>query len=156
MKCIYKLMNKYTGYEEEHILPEEREGLANDMGSYFDSKIVGIRNEIESRQQAVDPSELTSLPQAQICSSSLCSFNQVSEEQLQIIISEVSNKTCALDPIPTNIVKKCSNELNPTIMTIVNTSLKEGLFPSTLKTSIVKPKIKDLKGDPEDFKTTGR
>ena len=120
MKHIYKLVKKFTGYEEKHMLPEDRNGLANEMGNYFDSKIVGIRNEIESRKYALDDLKVKSLPKPTVCSSSFSSFNEVSQEELQGIICEVTNKTCSLDPIPTNLVKKCSDQLHPIIMKVLN------------------------------------
>jgi len=144
-------VNKFTGYEEERILPENRDGLSDDMGQYFDSKIMGIRKEIESRQKLIDESKVASLPSALKCQKSLSTFEAVNKEELQIIMSEVTNKTCSLDPVPTNIIKKCFDELYPITLKIINDSLSTGLFPSTLKQSIVKPKIKDKNGDPEDF-----
>ena len=51
-------------------------------------------------------------------------------------------KTCRLDPVPSNLVKQCANELSPIIAKIINQSLTEGNFPSSYKHAMVKPLLK--------------
>ena len=42
-----------------------------------------------------------------------------------------------LDPVPTNVLKKLSNALSPTIFSIIYLFITTGTFPSTLKSSII-------------------
>ena len=49
------------------------------------------------------------------------------------------NKHCELDSIPTFFLKLCFDELDPTIINIINFSLFEGIFPSSFKQAIVHP-----------------
>lgn len=47
-----------------------------------------------------------------------------------------------LDPIPTSVLKQHVLELAPIIARIVSASLAAGEFPTSLKTSILRPKLK--------------
>ena len=51
-------------------------------------------------------------------------------------------KSCLLDPVPTNILKDCLDELLPILSTTINLSLESGFFPDTWKESIVTPLLK--------------
>ena len=81
-----------------------------------------------------------------------CEFSEFippSNKDAKDIITSFSNKTCALDPIPTHIVKDNINLLLPFISRIVRQSIATGVFPASLKTSLVRPKLKkpDLEPD---------
>ena len=52
-------------------------------------------------------------------------------------------KSCLLDPVPTNILKDCLDELLPILSTTINLSLESGFFPDTGKESIVTPLLKN-------------
>ena len=56
------------------------------------------------------------------------------------------------DPIPTDIFKKCLDVLGPVVLLIVNKSLKESIFPASLKIASIRPTIKDRNGDKENLK----
>ena len=51
-------------------------------------------------------------------------------------------KSCLLDPVPTNILKDCLDELLPILSTTINLSLESGFFPDIWKESIVTPLLK--------------
>ena len=82
----------------------------------------------------------------------LSSFKPVSEKEISKIIMEMSNSSCKLDPIPTSILKSVSNSLVPVITKIVNESMVSGIFPSELRTALVRPLIKKLSLDPNVLK----
>ena len=63
------------------------------------------------------------------------------EETKQLILSAPA-KTCALDPIPTSIIKSAVSTLGPVIQKIINLSLSDAVVPSNFKTAIVKPLLK--------------
>lgn len=52
------------------------------------------------------------------------------------------NKTCDNDPVPTQVVKACINELLPSISNIVNSSLSSAIVPDIWKEALVKAKLK--------------
>ena len=51
---------------------------------------------------------------------------------------------CELDPIPMDLLKKALPSLLTIIMSIVNTSLRDGIFATFWKTALVKPILKNL------------
>ena len=59
-----------------------------------------------------------------------------------MIINKFPNKTCSLDTLPTWLVKDNIQIMLPVFTKVANTSLKTGVFPDTLKQSIITPVIK--------------
>ena len=82
----------------------------------------------------------------------LDSFTEVSEDDIRKIIHSSPTKPCALDPIPTWLLKKCEDELIPVLTLIVNTSLSCAEFPKELKRAFLTPLIKKIILDAEIFK----
>ena len=66
-----------------------------------------------------------------------------------------SNGTRNLDPISTTLLKSCIDSLIVPITYIVNKSLKEGVFPSDIKTAHVLPLLKITFLDKNDLKNFG-
>lgn len=50
--------------------------------------------------------------------------------------------TCCLDTLPATFLKNVFTSLAPDILQIVNSSLQSGVFPSALKTAVVRPLLK--------------
>ena len=82
----------------------------------------------------------------------LDSFTEVSEDDIRKIIHSSPTKSCALDPIPTWLLKKCEDELIPVLTLIVNTSLSCAEFPKELKRAFLTPLIKKIILDAEILK----
>ena len=80
------------------------------------------------------------------------SFTQISESELEKLIKKENSKSCALDPIPTSLVKQLLPMLLPSICKIVNKSLLEGKMPTDLREAIVKPLLKKPSLDKENLK----
>ena len=59
------------------------------------------------------------------------------------------SKTCALDPLPTVMIKKVGSILSLSITSLVNMSLGEGTFPHQIKTALATPVLKKPSLDPE-------
>ena len=53
--------------------------------------------------------------------------------------------TCVLDPIPASLLFECSDQLVPLLTAIVNQSLTTGIFPSCVKSAVVKPLLEKKK-----------
>ena len=64
------------------------------------------------------------------------------EEEIKNIIRLCPPKTCSLDFCPTDLLKKSLCVHISYLVAIVNNSFKQGLFPVTLRTAIVKPLLK--------------
>ena len=86
------------------------------------------------------------------CGVSFEQFNVVSEADIRKFISSSPTKSCALDPIPTWLLKQCQDQLAPVLTTIVNASLSCAEFPTELKKAFLTPLIKKIILDCEIFK----
>jgi hypothetical protein len=119
--------------------------LAEDFNDFFINKIRDIRMELFD-SSTIQPHH--SMEQ-RILHCEFSEFILPSKDCIKDIISSFSNKTCSLDPIPTHVVKDNINSVLPFITGIVSQSFASGVFPATLKTSQVRPKLKkpDLKTD---------
>ena len=75
-----------------------------------------------------------------------------SSEEVRKLILTSPIKTCALDSIPTSILKSCVDVLLIPTTNIVNLSLKSGVFPDTLKLSHIIPLLKKPSLSKDDMK----
>ena len=71
-------------------------------------------------------------------------------EKIQSTILSASNSSCALDPIPTWLLKQCIPELLPIITAVLNKSLKTGSVPALFKYAIIRPHLKESSLDTEE------
>ena len=117
--------------------------LAEDFNDFFINKISDIRAGLNNTEAAsVEDREL---------SCSFTDFEIPSHAYIVEVLGSLTPKTCDLDPIPTSVLKQHVLELAPTIARIVSASLASGEFPSSLKTSIVRPKLKKPDLDSEIY-----
>ncbi len=144
-KALYKLTEKLLVNQHNQTLPsgQEENTLANSFGTYFEDKIVRIRNNLTF---GIDDDE------QQLTPAVLGNFKPADSSEIRILIMSYTNKSCELDPIPTWLLKQCIAELLPLITSIMNTSMQSGVFPSSFKTAIIRPHIKKPNLDHEDLK----
>ena len=64
------------------------------------------------------------------------------------LISQMKPATCSLDFIPTKFLKEVIDTVGPSILMIVNSSLKSGIFPHSFKHAAVQPLLKKPNLDP--------
>ena len=69
-------------------------------------------------------------------------MDNVSIETVSELITLASSKTCALDPIPTRLLKQCTDLLVPTVTNMIHFSLSTGTVPNEWKDAIVLPTLK--------------
>ena len=58
------------------------------------------------------------------------------------LIGNSRSTSCCLDPIPTHLLKSCSESLISVITNIINSSLESGIFPDCWKEAVVIPLLK--------------
>ena len=121
--------------------------LANKSATFFETKIATIRETFPD--SIINKCEQ---PLSSNTPESFENFENISESNLEKLISSGSSKTSSLDPIPTSLLKEVLPVLLPTIHTIVNKSLQSSQMPHHLKRAIVKPIIKKSTLDPENMK----
>ena len=136
-KKLYNLVYGLMGKEKSSPLPDhtDKESLANDFANYFMSKIEKIREELEGyilyKPQGWNIREFSN-------------FRLFSDEEVRTIIMGMKTKSCEMDPILTELLKKCIAEVLPTITKIINISLRDSVFVDKWKTAIICPLLKSF------------
>lgn len=122
------------------------ESLVEEFNDFYIEKIQSIRDELQ--ENAVNHSTHSQSPPL------AHEFNliPVSCSTVKNIIQSLSTKIGSLDPLPTYIIKNYVDLLSPVITNIINQSLSTVQFPSPLKLSHVRPRLKKDNHDKEIFK----
>ncbi|KAK3742766.1 hypothetical protein RRG08_066877 [Elysia crispata] len=131
------------------VLPshDDTEQLCNNFSSFFGGKIDNIRNQLDSESTLTPNNEPPSNP-----SSTLQEFRPALVEEVDKLIIAMPNKSCVLDKIPAWLFKEAHKELAPSLADIINSSLANHDFPSSLKQAYVTPLIKKASLDKEEMK----
>ena len=72
----------------------------------------------------------------------LDTFAVVSEDDVRKLVMKSETTSCALDSMPTKLVKEYMEELLPLFTHITNLSIATGEFPHEWKTALVVPLLK--------------
>ena len=136
-RALYSIIDNLTHKVKKTPLPEAKSDLdlADGFNNYFGEKIDNIRN---SFPDITDYNKYD----VNFDGKNLSEFKLLSEDDIIDMIKESPNKSCALDPIPTYLLKDCICELAPVITHLVNLSLTKGVMPKQLKHAIIKPLLK--------------
>ena len=81
------------------------QNLCDDFAKFFSDKITLIRENIQRRVQDVDSSVCEETARSTV-QCTLCELAPTTEAELIRILTNSSDKTCSLDAIPTNLIKK--------------------------------------------------
>ena len=63
----------------------------------------------------------------------LNNFVEMSEEEVRKVINSMATKSCEIDPVPSDLLKKSLGGMLHIITKIINLSLTQGIFVSTWK-----------------------
>ena len=69
-------------------------------------------------------------------------FELLAEDDVLVLIANSRLTSCCLDPIPTHLLKSCSESLISVITNIINSSLESGTCPDCWKEAVVIPLLK--------------
>jgi len=116
---------------------------AQDFLDFFNKKVEGVR---EGTGQGP---ATTFLPPA---AATLNCFQLYTEADVAKVITAAPSKSCELDPIPTDILRQFLPVLLPYITKMCNASLKQGILPTTQRSTIVTPRLKKAGSDPADVR----
>jgi hypothetical protein len=138
-KELFRVVDNLCNPTSQPALPdhESHENLAEDFATFFEDKIQKIRDNLDSASQSSQ-----SVVIEDSCQSNFDSFNDLSREEIRKIIMESPSKSCLLDPIPTDLFKKCADSLLPVVTTIINKSLASGCIHESFKPARVTPLLK--------------
>jgi hypothetical protein len=81
----------------------------------------------------------------------LSDFHHITYSELRSALCKLSNKFSSCDPIPTSILKNCSELLIPFLLKLFNKCLSEGRFPRGWKLTRLRPILKNRFSDPHDL-----
>ena len=96
-----------------------KQQLAEDFVTFFETNIQNIRELLKNKPKFIpDNNDVPRLKR----------FATITEKQVCRVIGSLKNKSCKLDQIPTDILKKMLPVVAPIITRIVNLSLSEGQF----------------------------
>ena len=149
MKSMYKTLNRVLGQENELIYPTNKDAkaVANGLSEFFSDKILKIRDIISKAHNTAVNDKETSYDTSDI--TPLKNFILLTTEDVKLLIKDMNSKSCALDPMPTWLLKDCLEIMLPILTHIINSSLQNNTFPGPLKHATITPKIKDPDGDCE-------
>jgi len=77
-------------------------------------------------------------------------FETCTSTEVNAVITTAPSKSCEMDPIPTDVLKKFLPELLPYITDMCNSSLQQGSFPLSQRHAIIRPRLKKPGSDPSD------
>ena len=146
---LFKTLNKLTGNSKELTYPDlgSDEVTANLLADFFQEKVENIRNNIK-----VTNIEMRDKIGNNTIEKQFDSFTSITKDDLKNYINHMKNKSCKLDPAPTDIIKKCSAVLSPIFLKVINQSFQTSIFPESLKNSQITPITKDPNKDTNDLK----
>ena len=127
-----------------HIIPLA--ALPQLFATYFSDKISKLHFNLKTNPSSTTVQSLPPSPPPL-----LHSFTPATLLEIDNLLSQSSDSYYDLDPVPTTVLKKISNAISPTILSIVNLSITTGTFPSTLKSSIISPLLKTPSLNKEDL-----
>ena len=149
-KSMYKVLNHVLGCQEDSVFPTNKDtkSVTNDLADYFSNKIQTIRNDISAKTSIIAKEDPVIVNDDVV---PLTEFSTLTCEDIKSLILDMNSKSCQLDPMPTWLVKECIDVLSPILTHIVNTSLRNHIFPSSLKHATITPIIKDSDEDSEQY-----
>ena len=147
---LFKVIDKILHNNDEPQLPSHNslDELVNKFADYFTENIQSIREQITGTDVVNSDFDDENV----FIGTKLSSLLPASEDEVRMLISRSSNKSCCLDPIPAQLIKLCIDKLVPIITLITNMSLTSGVMPSNLKETVLIPLLKKICLDPELFK----
>ncbi len=116
--------------------------LTNEFCTFFTQKIQTIRDYLDNPHGNGSP-KIVWQDEPKF-NTQLSEFKSLTEAEVKKIILKSPNKYCELDPIPTNLLRECIDEILPLFTKIINLSLQLSDMPTSLKKAIIKPMLKKL------------
>ena len=140
---LFRATKKLLGCSSESgLYPPHKDlaSLTNDFSRFFAKKIIDIRAELDSLIANTCPTVIINEPDV-----SFKDFEPVTQQYITELIASAPNKSCPNDPVPTQIIKNCVDELAPVITQMVNLSLHNAHFPDCWKEALIRPILKKPK-----------
>ena len=115
--------------------------MAQSFHIFFTDKIKCIREQFEKVNDLQSPTTALS-------SAKFVGFYEVPINEIPKILSNSPGTTCDLSPIPSVVLKKCSDAVLPAMTKkIINNSMNLGEIPSSVKAAQIRPRLKKVNSD---------
>ena len=137
---------KFTPPLPSHDCPQL---LAEEFADFFTRKIQVLKDQMSTSNLA--SMELSVGLPPSVCKGTFSVFSDVPECYIREVIQKSKSRYCILDPVPTKVLKNSIDTLAPVLTSIVNLSLKSGVFPTSLKKGVILPSIKKQSSNREEF-----
>ena len=147
---LYKLIRNLTDGERRSVYPDSPndQTLSEGFSDYFIDKIDRIMNDItDIRDNENISTDLNYQPNPN-STLELVTFKPLSDNEILKLINKSKTKSSMLDPIPTALLKQCTDVIIHPISDIVNSSLASGEFPNCWKCPLVSPLLKKVGLEP--------
>ena len=82
----------------------------------------------------------------------LTSFRPATLEEIVMLVNQSKSKTCPLDPLPTTLLKQCTQEFAPSLLTVINQCFSQEHPPDYFKHALVTPLLKKPDLNQNDLK----
>ncbi len=151
-KELFKVMDKLLHRSPQNSFPtscSSKTELAEKFADFFVDKVEKIHSDLTSQQNEKGGTSNDDIP---LFTKGMSTFDIVDIAHLKKIMLKGPSKSCRLDPIPTDILKQCLEDLASPIGNIINLSLQSGSMPNVLKDALLNPKLKKISLDHEIFK----
>ena len=137
---LFKTLDSVLHKPNDRPLPPHTSAaeLASDFARFFQDKVSAVESDLGI---SVDFSDLQD---ERKYVTELSDLHEATVDEVTKLIRGSPSKTCALDPVPTWLLKQCCGELAPLITRIVNLSFQSAHVPPTLKHAIITPALKKV------------
>ena len=124
-KTVQKLLQKPT---VNFYPPSENDCmLADELATFFTAKIDTLHNDLLVKKKAlIDSAKCGTDEVITMSSTKFSTLTEMKLDDIRKLAATVFSKSCVLDPLPSSIIKQCTDLLLPTITNIINLSLREG------------------------------
>ena len=160
VKALFKMFDTLVGNHSNAIkhldLDTNGLSLASSFNNYFIDKIENTQSYIRSELHQLQLVNRNMPKYNQVVASSddftcLTQFRPSTLSELkEIIIDNTVKTTFGIDPLPSNVMMECIDSLMPSLLDLVNTSLRTGSIDG-VKYSFVKPLLKKVDLDCSKF-----
>ncbi len=125
-KGLSGISKNLMGHKGKIILPSYSSGndLANKFSDFFTKKTATIRDTIINNGSSMSDTIVMSAD-VKFEGQHLTHFKPATQDEVRIVVMKSPSKSCELDPLPTNLLKKVLECLLPLITRIINKSLVE-------------------------------
>ena len=127
--------------------------LADEFATFFTTKIDTLHNDLLVKKKAfIDLAEYVTDGVLTVSSTEFSTFTEMKLDDIRELAATLLSNSCVLDPLPSSIIKQCTDLLLTTITNIVNIYLREGCIPTCLKSAVLSPLLKEPDVDFLQFK----